>query len=100
MGTKSDPGAFDCYAKAEPDEPLFVLLARDWRAPHLVRLWAALEAQDVHDTIRIFAEMSEAALGHFDYSEEGVAKRDAKTREAADCADAMELWSAAHALRS
>jgi hypothetical protein len=29
MGTKSNPGPFDCYAKAEPDEPMFVLLARD-----------------------------------------------------------------------
>lgn len=29
MGTKNNPGAFDCYANAEPDEPMFVLLARD-----------------------------------------------------------------------
>ena len=41
MGTKNDPGAYDCYDKAEPDEPLFVLLARDPAAPGLVEAWAA-----------------------------------------------------------
>jgi hypothetical protein len=40
MGTKNNPGKFDCYADAEPDEPMFVLLARDISAPFLVRLWA------------------------------------------------------------
>lgn len=33
MGTKNNPGAFDCYANAEPDEPMFVLLGRDKHAP-------------------------------------------------------------------
>jgi hypothetical protein len=42
MGTKNNPGAYDCYAKAAPDEPMFVLLARDPLAPTLVRLWADL----------------------------------------------------------
>jgi hypothetical protein len=40
MATKQDPGSFDCYAKAAPDEPLFVLLARDSLAPELVEVWA------------------------------------------------------------
>lgn len=40
MGTKNNPGAFDCYAAAQPDEPLFVLLGRDPLAPALVELWA------------------------------------------------------------
>ena len=40
MGTKNAPGQFDCYAKAAPDEPLFVLLARDPLAPTLVEQWA------------------------------------------------------------
>lgn len=30
---------FDCYTKAHPDEPMFVLLARDKMAPALVREW-------------------------------------------------------------
>jgi len=42
MGTKADPGPFDCYAAAEPDEPLFVLKSTDESAPTLVRIWAEL----------------------------------------------------------
>jgi hypothetical protein len=41
MGTKNNPGKFDCFANAEPDEPMFVLLARDVAAPIVVELWAA-----------------------------------------------------------
>jgi hypothetical protein len=40
MGTKNRPGEFDCYAKAEPNEPMFVLLGRDPSAPAVVRDWA------------------------------------------------------------
>lgn len=29
MGTKNNPGEFDCYANAAPDEPMFILLGRD-----------------------------------------------------------------------
>lgn len=39
MGTKSEPGRFDCYGKAKDDEPIFVLLARDPAAPKLIRAW-------------------------------------------------------------
>lgn len=42
MGTKTTPGNYDCYKNAEPDEPMFVLLARDPLAPALVELWASL----------------------------------------------------------
>ncbi len=45
MGTKNNPGAYDCYAAAAPDEPIFILLARDKLAPILVDLWAALRDQ-------------------------------------------------------
>lgn len=40
MGTKKEPGKWDCYAKAEPDEPVFILLGRDASAPARVRKWA------------------------------------------------------------
>jgi len=40
MGTKNNPGKFDCYSKADPDEPMFVLLGRDPAASLLVGLWA------------------------------------------------------------
>lgn len=42
MGTKNNPGDYDCYETAEPDEPMFVLLARDSLAPALVEMWAAV----------------------------------------------------------
>jgi hypothetical protein len=45
MGTKNNPGKFDCYTKAEPDEPMFVLLGRDPSAHLLVELWALLQAK-------------------------------------------------------
>lgn len=44
MGTKNNPGDFDCYANADPDEPMFILLGRDPFAPMLVEFWAQLRA--------------------------------------------------------
>lgn len=44
MGTKNSPGEFDCYANADPDEPMFILLGRDNDAPNLVRAWACKRA--------------------------------------------------------
>lgn len=38
MGTKNNPGRYDCYANAEPDEPMFVLLGHDRHAATLVRI--------------------------------------------------------------
>lgn len=42
MATKNNPGKYDCYENAHPDEPMFVLLGRDKHAPTLVWLWATL----------------------------------------------------------
>lgn len=70
MGTKLNPGRFDCYANAEPDEPMFILLARDRDAAHLVRTWA---------------EIRRARGGH----------NEEKLAEAEACADAMDAWRAA-----
>ena len=47
MGTKSKPAEFDCYANALPDEPMFVLLARDPDFNRLVTEWANRRAQDI-----------------------------------------------------
>ena len=44
MGTKINPGKWDCYAKALPDEPLFVLLGRDPFAAECVRYWCSLRS--------------------------------------------------------
>jgi len=71
VGTKNNPGSYDCYDKAEPDEPIFVLLGRDPDAPLLVDLWASLR---------------------------GLRKPDSeKPAEARACAEAMRAWQAAHA---
>lgn len=69
MGTKLVPGTFDCYANAEPDEPMFVLLARDPMAPAIVRRWAAHRELDPNTP----REQVEEALA---------------------CAEAMERWYA------
>lgn len=49
MGTKNNPGKWDCYHKAHPDEPMFVLLGRDRAAPQLVREWMSIH-QALGDT--------------------------------------------------
>jgi hypothetical protein len=53
MGTKNNPGRFDCYANAAPDEPMFILLGRDKHAPTLVRLWAILRAAEGEDEAKV-----------------------------------------------
>lgn len=47
MSTKNNPGDFDCYANAAPDEPMFILLARDRDAALLVRMWALMREMAV-----------------------------------------------------
>ena len=42
MGTKNNPGQFDCHAKAHPDEPIFTLRGKDVSAPYLVEMWTFL----------------------------------------------------------
>jgi len=49
VGTKNDPGNFDCYANAEPDEPMFILLARDKSAPDVIDLWADIREEKDED---------------------------------------------------
>ena len=66
MGTKNNPGDYDCYEKAESDEPMFVLLARDPLAPILVDLWASLRAHS--------------------------AGNPSKVQEARQCAESMREW--------
>lgn len=70
MGTKNNPGAFDCYANADADEPMFVLLGRDKHAPTLVWLWATLRELDgeepatVREARECCAQMMEWAHDH------------------------------------
>ena len=53
MSTKNNPGKFDCYANAEPDEPMFILLGRDKHAPLLAKLWADLRAMEGEDLAKV-----------------------------------------------
>lgn len=72
MGTKNNPGAFDCYANAEPDEPMFVLLGRDPVAGLIVEIWAHLRVEMGKD-----------------------AKDDPIIVEALECAKALNKYAAA-----
>lgn len=75
MGSKAFPEKFDCYEAAEVDEPMFVLLARDEKAPEIVRKW--VNRRYVQRSIK--ADSTTLAY-------------DAKEKEALACADAMEEW--------
>ena len=72
MGTKNNPGDYDCYAKAAEDEPIFTLRANDEFAPILVRLWV---------------EFHQAKYGHFCNHEDHQ-----KEMEALDIANEMQAW--------
>lgn len=41
MGTKANPGPFDCYAKLEPNEPYFLIMGRDPMGQQLVEMWCS-----------------------------------------------------------
>lgn len=66
MGTKNNPGTFDCYANAQPDEPMFVLLGRDKHAPLLVNLWAIMRVADGEDQAKAF-EAAQCANAMVEY---------------------------------
>jgi hypothetical protein len=51
--SKNDKKRFDCLANAESDEPLFVLLARDVRAPPLIEQWADVSEKRGTDPAKV-----------------------------------------------
>lgn len=69
MGSKNQPGAFDCYANAEPDEPMFVLLGRDKHAPALVEMWANMRELDGEDPAKV-QEARDCAKAMWQYRED------------------------------
>lgn len=77
MGTKNNPGAFDCYANADPNEPMFVLLGRDKHAPALVREWADLREREGEDSRKV-AEARQCADAMANYRSDLILKRRAK----------------------
>ncbi len=42
MGSRNEPGAFDCYNDADDDEQRFTLLGRDPMAPLVLDAWIKL----------------------------------------------------------
>ena len=81
MGTKNNPGDYDCYAAARPDEPIFTLKANDRCAPDTVRHWA--------ECYRLSKELANSdGNGPGELSDGQRRKYD----EAQRCADAMEAW--------
>jgi hypothetical protein len=94
MGTKNNPGPYDCYAKADGDEPIFTLRAKDPSAPYLTMIWEASRRGDIaavsnlamammmnKDVIRLFAAPGESCD---------------KFKEAIDCAQSMREWRTAN----
>lgn len=61
MGTKNNPGKFDCYQNADPDEPLFILLARDDSAPKLVMDWAMERLRLINEGRKPYEDMEMVA---------------------------------------
>ena len=72
MGTKNNPGKYDCYHRAEGDEPMFVLLGRDPAASVVVTFWRSLREKM------------------------GLSYNDPKSVEARECAFALERYARAH----
>ena len=73
MGTKNNPGKFDCYANALPDEPMFILLSRDPTFYKYVFNWAEERIQQI--------KCGERPDNDF-----------AMVQEAIDCAKAGQNW--------
>ncbi len=70
MGTKENPGQYDCYAHALPDEPMFTLLGRDPDFERLVLKWARRRLRDINcgdrpesDRLMVTEAMQCATLG-------------------------------------
>lgn len=81
MGTKNNPGKFDCFSKAEPDEPMFVLLGRDPVAATLVQLWAELRLRMGASPEKV-EEARKCAFDMADYASEHGHRRDEALRSA------------------
>lgn len=99
MGTKNNPGTFDCYEAAEPDEPLFVLTGHDDFAPHMVQIWACLRMGANAQARQAFNSLCDAATQRQTARREHPALVDRDNRkavEASACALAMIEWKEQH----
>lgn len=86
MGTKNKPGDFDCYATAEPDEPMFILLGRDPCACLVVAFWVKLRQTLNPDDPKI--DNARVCVREL----EAYAREHGKTTELAAALDAMQKF--------
>jgi hypothetical protein len=84
MATKNNPGKFNCYERAGPDEQMFVLLDRDPLAPFLVSIWAKIRMGDFHAAEVVFHAMASRVGTRY-----AIDPDVEKASEALDCAMAM-----------
>lgn len=91
MGTKNNPAPNDCYDRAEPDEPMFTLLARDPTGATLVSIWAKLRVGQFDAAESEFQGLKHAlqSMNRRFYDQEHDI---AKAHEAQVCATAMDDW--------
>jgi hypothetical protein len=80
VGSKTNPGKYDCYSVLEPDEPHFVIAGRDPAGGMVVRLWAFARSELIR----------QGKKPRSDY---------ALVEEARTVADAMDLFAAEWAER-
>lgn len=91
MGTKNNPGKFDCHEAAEPDEPRFTVIGRDQLAPFLVLMWAHMRNEDPIAVYNTCNRMIQTHMTTYDSTQERE-----KVEEALDCSNAMTRWSEAN----
>ena len=82
MPSKLQPGEFDAYRAALPDEEYFVLLARDKSAPTMLRIWADTRRKEIIQRV-----------GNGAWSPQDIEDL-RKCSEADACADRMITWRA------
>jgi hypothetical protein len=87
MGTKNQPGEFDCYAAANPDEPMFIMLGRDGSAAGRVRSWARR-----YWWRKVFPLLVRRNLLWETIDSRVILRRERKYHEALQCALSMDAW--------
>lgn len=90
MATKNNPGTFDCYGNAAPDEPLFTFRPTCEMSPLFVKLYAHLRAKELSAVYETLNTLVDIALRKSPPDP-------AKIAEAHALAAQMEAWRAKHA---
>lgn len=91
MATKNNPGKFDCYAAAHPNEPIFILRANDELAASIVRIWAMIRDDASPSAIRDRVEVARGIIRNKPQM------NPEKFDEAMKCASDMDKWVVDHA---